>query len=59
MSGQSPSANPFSHLIRKDVRRQERVIKTLRRDGFDTSLAEDLHQRLKRLLSECDTYGRH
>ena len=58
MSGSSLPVNPFSHIIRKDLRRQERVLKGLRRDGFDTSVAEDMHKRLKRLLSECDGYNR-
>ena len=59
MSVSHPPTTEFSHLIRRDVRRQQRVIKTLRRDGFDTSIAEDMHQRLKRLLWECDVYNRH
>ncbi len=59
MSVSHSPVNEFSHLIRRDVRRQQRVIKSLQREGFDTSVAEDMHQRLKRLLSECDIYNRH
>ena len=46
-------SNQFSKVLRRDLRRREREIARLRRQGFDTRVAEDMHERLRRLLEEC------